>query len=212
MGLNTKGALQTSLEQYTKTIRRWENVMEALLHVAIGIGLSTAAGFRILVPFLVMGVAAHTGYLSLAPEMAWMGSTPAIVGFAIATLLEVLIYFIPVVDNIMDAIELPLAAIAGTVLTAAVTSDIDPFLRWSLALIAGGSVAGGTEAFMGLARLASTAAAGPIGNIAVSSAELVSATILSVLAILVPILALVVLVVLVYLTFGRRGKRRHSDS
>lgn len=186
--------------------------MEALLHVAIGIGLSAAAGFRILVPFLVMGVAAHTGYLSLAPEMAWMGTTPAIVGFAIATLLEVLVYFIPVVDNIMDAVELPLAAIAGTVLTAAVTSDIDPFLRWSLALIAGGSVAGGTEAFMGLTRLASTATAGPVGNIAVSLAELASSSILSVLAIVVPIIVLVVLLVLIFLAFRRWGKRRRWDS
>lgn len=182
--------------------------MEALLNVAIGIGLSAAAGFRILVPFLVMGIAAHTGYLKLAPEMAWMGTTPAIIGFAIATLLEVLVYFIPVVDNVMDAIELPIAAIAGTILTAAVTSDLDPFFRWSLALIAGGTVAGGTEAFMGLARLASTAAAGPVGNIAVSSAELASSTILSILAIVVPILVLVILLVLIVITFGRRGQRR----
>jgi Domain of unknown function (DUF4126) len=186
--------------------------MEALLHVAIGIGLSTAAGFRILVPFLVMGVAAHSGYLKLAPEMAWMGTTPAIIGFAIATALEVLVYFVPIVDNVMDVIELPLAAIAGTILTAAVTADLDPYLRWSLALVAGSSVAGTTEAFMGLSRLASTAAAGPFGNIAVSSAELASSTILSVLSITVPILVIVLLLVLLFITFGRRRRRRHWDS
>jgi hypothetical protein len=139
--------------------------MDVLLHLALGIGLSTAAGFRILVPFLVAGVAAQQGYLALSPSMTWMGTTPAILALAAATALEVLIYFVPVVGNLMDAVELPAAAIAGTVLTAAVTGgDMHPFLQWSLALIAGGGVASSTQAFTGLARLASTAAGGPAGN------------------------------------------------
>ncbi|WOD41734.1 DUF4126 domain-containing protein [Nodosilinea sp. E11] len=186
--------------------------MDLLLHVAIGIGLSAAAGFRILVPFLIAGIAAQQGYLALSPGMAWMASTPAIIAFVVATVLEVLIYFVPIVDNVMDAVELPAAAIAGTVLTAAVTGgDINPFLQWSLALIAGGSVASGTQAFTGLARLASTAAAGPVGNIAVSTTELVSSTILSVLAIAVPILVVLVVGVLMYLLFRRRRRKWRSS-
>ncbi len=108
---------------------------DALLHIAIGLGLSVA-GFRILVPFLMMSIAAYTGHLKLAPEMAWVGTKEASVAFAIATILEVLVYFIPVVDNFMDLIEVPAAAIAGTVLTATVTSDLNPLLRWSLVAIA----------------------------------------------------------------------------
>jgi hypothetical protein len=186
--------------------------MDVLLHVGIGIGLSAAAGFRILVPFLVAGIAAHQGYLTLSPSMAWMSSTPAIFAFAIATLLEVLIYFVPVIDNLMDAVELPAAAIAGTVLTAAVTGgDMSPFLQWSLALIAGGGVASGTQAFTGLTRLASTVAAGPAGNIAVSITELASSTILSVLAIAVPILVMVLVAVLMYLLFRLRGRKWRSS-
>lgn len=183
--------------------------MDVLLHIAIGIGLSAAAGFRILVPFLVAGVASQQGYLTLSPGMAWMSTTPAILALAAATALEVLIYFVPVVDNLMDAVELPAAAIAGTVLTAAVTGgDMNPFLQWSLALIAGGGIASGTQAFTGLARLASTAAGGPVGNIAVSTTELASSTILSVLAIAVPILVMIVVGVLLYLVFRRRGRKR----
>jgi len=86
--------------------------MELLLHAAIGIGLSAAAGFRILVPFLVMSIAANTGHLKLAPEMDWMGTQAAIIAFAIAATIEVLIYFVPVVSNLMDVIEVPAAAIA----------------------------------------------------------------------------------------------------
>lgn len=183
--------------------------MDVLLHIAIGIGLSAAAGFRILVPFLIAGVAAQQGYLTLSPSMAWMGTTPAILALAAATALEVLIYFVPVVDNLMDAVELPAAAIAGTLLTAAVTGgDMSPFLQWSLALIAGGGIASSTQAFTGLTRLASTAAGGPVGNIAVSTTELASSTILSVLAIAVPILVLILVGVLLYLSFRRRGRKR----
>lgn len=183
--------------------------MDVLLQIAIGIGLSAAAGFRILVPFLIAGVAAQQGYLTLSPSMAWMGTTPAILALAAATALEILIYFIPVVDNVMDAVELPAAAIAGTVLTLAVTGgEMTPFLQWSLALIAGGGVASSTQAFTGLTRLTSTAAAGPVGNIAVSTTELASSTILSVLAIAVPILVLIVVGVLLYLVFRRQGRKR----
>lgn len=187
--------------------------MDVLLQIAIGIGLSAAAGFRILVPFLIAGVAAQQGHLTLSPDLAWMGTTPAILALAAATALEVLIYFIPVVDNFMDAVELPAAAIAGTVLTVAVTGgEMNPFLQWSLAVIAGGGVASSTQAFTGLTRLASTAAAGPVGNIAVSTVELASSTILSVLAIAVPLLVLIVVGVLLYLAFRQRGRKRRRIS
>ena len=182
--------------------------MESLLAIAVGIGLSAAAGFRILIPFLVMSIAAHAGHLKLAPEMAWMGSREAIIAFAIAAVIESAVYFIPVVNNIMDVIEVPAAAIAGTILTATVTSDLSPFLRWSLALIAGGTIAGGTEALMGFTRLTSTAVAGPVGNAAVSSAELASSSILSILAIAVPILVLIVIVLLFFLVFWQRRRWR----
>lgn len=181
--------------------------MEILLQAAIGIGLSAAAGFRILIPFLVMSIAANTGYLKLAPEMEWMATQTAIIAFAIAACVEVLVYFVPVVSNAMDLIEVPAAAIAGTILTAAVTSDMSPFLRWSLAAIAGGGIAGGTEALMSFTRLASIAVAGPVGSVTVSSAELGSSAVLSMLAIALPILTLVVVAVLAFLVL-RRLKRR----
>jgi hypothetical protein len=185
--------------------------MDVLLHIAIGLGLSAAAGFRILVPFLIAGIAAQQGHLTLTPNMTWMSTTPALIALTAATALEVLVYFVPVVDNLMDAVELPAAAIAGTVLTLAVTGgDMNPFLQWSLALIAGGGVASSTQAFTGLTRLASTAAGGPVGNIAVSTTELASSTILSVLAIATPILVVVIVGVLMYLIFRRQVRKRRT--
>jgi hypothetical protein len=182
--------------------------MDMVLHAAIGIGLSAAAGFRILVPFLFAGIAAREGYLTLSPGMAWMANDTAILAMTVATALEVLVYFIPVVDNLMDAVEVPAAAIAGIILTASVTGDMDPFLRWSLALIAGGTISSSTAAFTSLSRLASTAAAGPFGNIAVSTVELASSTVLSILAILMPVVVVIVVAILLYLAFRRRRRQQ----
>jgi hypothetical protein len=140
--------------------------------------------------------------------MAWIGSQDAMVAFAVGSALEVMVYFIPVVANLMDLIEVPAAAIAGTIITASVTGDMSPFLRWSLAAIAGGTVAGGTEALMSFTRLASTAVAGPAGTVAVSSAELLTSTTLSILAIAVPVLSLILLGVLVYWVWRQRRRRR----
>lgn len=181
--------------------------MDILLEIAVGLGLSAAAGFRILIPFLVMGIAANAGHLTLAPEMAWISSQPALIALAVAALLEVLVYYIPVVANFMDLIEVPAAAVAGAILTATVTSDLSPFLRWSLALIAGSTIAGGTGATLGLTRLGATAVAGPVGDAAVATAELGSSAILSILAIAVPIFTLILLAVLFFFIL-RRTRRR----
>ena len=183
----------------------WDHLIAALT----GIGLAAACGFRVFVPPLLAGFAFRHGWLDAPQALEWMATTPAIIAFAVATMIEVLVYLVPVVDNLMDAVELPAAAIAGTMLTAAVVGeDMSPFLQWSLALIAGGTVASGTQAFTGLARLASTAAAGPVGNIAVSGTELASSTVLSVLAIATPILVLLVVIALFFLIFRRRRWRR----
>jgi hypothetical protein len=80
------------------------NPWELGLALCIGVGLAAACGFRIFVPLLAMAVAARADWLSLGEGFAWIGSTPAIAAFAIATLVEILGYCIPWVDNALDAI------------------------------------------------------------------------------------------------------------
>jgi hypothetical protein len=116
--------------------------METLLSICIGIGLSAACGFRIFVPPLVMSVASVFGHLTLSPNFAWMGSYPALIAFAVATCIEIVAYYIPWVDNLLDTVATPIAIAAGTVVTASLIPDTDPMLQWSVALIAGGGAAG----------------------------------------------------------------------
>lgn len=164
--------------------------METLLSIAVGISLSAACGFRVFVPLLVMNLASQSGQLHLSSGFEWIGSYYATVAFGTATIVETLGYYIPWLDHVLDIVATPSAIIAGIVATASTVTDLSPFLKWTLALIAGGGMAGlvqGTTVALRTKSLVSTAG---IGNPLVSTLELIGSMITALLAILAPILCL----------------------
>lgn len=165
--------------------------MEIFLSVCLGIGLSAACGFRVFVPLLCLSIAAKAGFVNLVPTFAWIGTTPAIIAFSVATAAEIAAYYVPWVDNALDSIAVPLATVAGIVATASVVTNVDPFWRWTLAVIAGGGIAGATQVATTKARLTSTATTGGLANPVLATVESASATILSVLSVVWPIVAFV---------------------
>jgi len=180
--------------------------METLLGMAVGIGLSAACGFRVFLPLLVMNLASLSGQLHLASGFAWIGSYYATVAFATATIVEVFGYYIPWLDHALDIAATPAAIIAGTVATASLVTDMSPFLKWTLALIAGGGIAGlvqGTTVILRAKSLISTAG---IGNPSVSTLELVGSMITALLAILVPILCLALIAFLCIFVIRKAGR------
>jgi len=180
--------------------------METLLGIAVGIGLSAACGFRVFVPLLVMNLASLSGHLHLASGFAWIGSYGATVAFGTATIVEVLGYSIPWLDHVLDAVATPAAIIAGTVATASLVTDISPFLKWTLALIAGGGIAGLVQgATVGLRATSSVSTAG-IGNPLLSTLELVGSIVTALLAILVPILCLALIAFLCIFVMRKAGR------
>ncbi len=181
--------------------------METALSICVGIGLSAACGFRVFVPLLAISVAALSGHLTLAQGFEWIGTYPALIAFSVATCLEIAGYYIPWVDHILDSIATPAAIIAGTLVSASVVTDLSPFLKWTLAVIAGGGAAGLVQGTTVVARGASTLTTGGLANPLVSTLELAGAVAISVLAILVPILALLLLAGLL-LILGRRWFRK----
>ena len=163
--------------------------MEIILALCLGITLSAAAGFRVFLPPLAMSVAALHGDLNLASEFAWLGTYPAAIALGIATVVEILAYYIPVVDNFLDTIEIPTAIAVGTLLTAANLGDIDPLLQWAIAAVAGGGSAGIIGGLTSASRLASTGATGGMGNFIIATIEDLSSAVLSLLALTLPFLA-----------------------
>jgi len=168
--------------------------METLLSIMIGLGLSAACGFRVFVPLLVTSIAANSGHLELAPSFQWLGSPMAIGAFGLATVLEVGAYYVPWLDHLLDTVATPAAVVAGTMITASMATDMSPALRWTLAAIAGGGIAGAVQATSVLARGFSFATTGGLANPIVATAEMGGSIAASVLAIALPAVAAVLMV------------------
>ncbi len=180
--------------------------LDTVLGILIGIGLSAACGFRVFVPLLVMNLAATMGLLNLSSGFEWIGTPYATVAFATATCLEILAYYIPWLDHALDVVASPAAVVAGMVATASVVTDVSPFLKWTLAIIAGGGIAGLVQGATVTLRAKSTLFTGGLGNFLVSTFELLGATLTAVLAILVPLLCLALIVLLLFYAIRKTGQ------
>lgn len=165
--------------------------MEQLLSVLVGVGLSAACGFRVFVPLLVMSIAARSGHLTLSESFAWLSSWPALLAFSLATLLEIAAYYVPWLDNLLDGLASPAAVVAGIVVTAACITDLSPFLKWSLGVIAGGGAAGTVQALTVTARATSSTTTGGMGNPILATLEAGLSAFMALMALVLPVLAMV---------------------
>jgi len=172
--------------------------MEIILSIILGVSLSAACGFRVFVPLLIMSIASLAGHLTLNPGFQWIGSYPALIAFAVATVLEIAAYYIPWLDNILDSIAIPAAFVAGVIVSASCISGMSPFLKWALAVIAGGGSAAVVQGLTTVARGISTITTKGGGNAYISTGEAVSSIVISILAIAVPVIVVVVVIFLVY--------------
>ena len=124
----------------------------------------------------------------------------------VAALAEVLAYYVPVIDNLLDTLATPAALVAGTVVSAAVMTDVPPMVKWTAAVVAGGGIAGLTQGVTGMLRAHSTIFTGGLGNAAIATAELGGALLISFLALAAPAaaIALVILFLLLAIRLLRR--------
>jgi hypothetical protein len=153
-----------------------------------------------------MNLAALTGHLHPAPGFDWIGSYYATVAFSTATVVEVFAYYIPWLDHFLDLIASPAAVIAGTIATASMVMEMSPFLKWTLAVIAGGGAAALVQGATVALRTKSSVLTAGLGNPLVSSAEWVGSMVTSLLAIIVPILCLVLMGAFCILVIRKAGR------
>ena len=180
--------------------------LASFVGVALGIGLAAATGFRVFVPLLVAGLAAHFGHLPLSDGFQWLASTPALVALGTAAVFEVLAYYIPGVDHVLDVIASPATVAAGIVASAAVMTDLPPSILWPVAIIGGGGIAGLTKGSTALLRAKTGIMTGGLANPAVSTAETVGATGLSLFALALPVLCLLLVIALLVWATRKAGK------
>jgi hypothetical protein len=184
--------------------------IDTLLSVCLGLGLAAACGFRVFVPLLVMSIASLTGHLELSGQFSWIATIPAAITFAAATLLEIGAYYIPWLDNLLDTVASPAAVIAGVVVSASVITGMDPYLKWTLAVIAGGGVAGAVQVLTTGTRGASTLTTAGLGNPFVSTFEAGGSVVTAILAVVAPILTVILVAVFLLLVFFRIGRNRRQ--
>ena len=186
--------------------------IQLLTGLCIGLGLSAACGFRVFVPILGVSLAHRAGHLELGSGFEWLGGELALIVLLIATIIEVSAYFVPWVDNMLDTIAMPAAVVAGTMMTGAMTGEMSPLLKWSLAAIAGGGAAAAVQTITTVVRGTSSATTGGIGNPIVSTGELAGSAGITAMALFIPIAAVVILTMIIFYLGYRLTKKKSKTT
>ncbi|HPT14072.1 MAG TPA: DUF4126 domain-containing protein [Bacteroidales bacterium] len=185
---------------------------ETITAIALGIGLSASCGFRVFVPLLVASIAARSGIIPLQESFVWLGSWPAIICFGVATIVEIMAYYIPFVDNLLDTITTPLAIGAGSLLMTSVLPIDSEMMKWVTGIIIGGGAAATIQGGSVIARLGSSKLTAGLGNPVVATGEHAAAFGTSILALVMPVFVALVFIFLagfIFMKFGNRlfGKK-----
>jgi hypothetical protein len=165
------------------------DTMETLLAACLGFALAAACGLRVFLPLFALSLASRFGWVEVTGGFAWVSGTPALVAFGVALALEVTAYYVPWLDNLLDAAAAPLAVGAGILVAAAVLTDVPPLVRWSVAIVAGGGAAAGMQGLTTVARAFTSFATAGLGNFVVATGELLFSGMLTVVAFVLPLLA-----------------------
>lgn len=169
-----------------------------LVSIAVGLGLAAACGFRVFLPLFLISLMSHLGFLHLAGTFEWMSSLPALIAFGTATLLEVVAYYVPFVDNLLDTVATPAAILAGALAMMTQVGDHNPLLAYSLAAVAGAGAAGAVQGLTTITRHFSSLATAGFGNPILATAEAGLSILMSLAAIFVPFLALFAVLAVLY--------------
>lgn len=183
---------------------------ETIISICLGIGLAASVGFRVFLPLFALSLAAYFDMWELNASWLWIGSLTAVITFGVATLIEILAYYVPLVDNLLDAIAVPLATIAGTAVMVSTVADLNPIISWALAIIAGGGTAAAIKSAAGASRVTSTISTAGFGNPVVTTIETGASFVISIFSIFLPIIAFVLVLFVLLVIFKLYKKIRHS--
>ena len=169
----------------------WPLLETWVLPAFLGLGLAAATGLRTFLPLLMLAGCVRLGLfgISINPQVAWLGSTPMLVGLAVATVAELAADKIPIVDHGLSAVGTVTRPLAGALAAGAVFAHADPAVAAIAGLIIGVPTALAFHSVQSTTRVASTAATAGIGNPVLSAAEDVGSALLAAVAIVAPVIA-----------------------
>lgn len=187
---------------------------QLILALCMGISLSAACGFRVFVPLLAVSLSVRYGGLGVNDTFAWVGTDAALICLSVATVVEVLAYYLPVVDHALDVVNTPLALIAGSIITCGLLPDMPDFAQWGIGIVGGAGAAGVIQAGTATLRGVSSATTATVGNPILATLENILSVLGSILAIVVPVVAVIGLLIVLYVVYRiiRRLRRRRAQS
>ncbi|WP_375446342.1 DUF4126 domain-containing protein [uncultured Fibrella sp.] len=184
-------------------------MIDWILSACVGLGLAACCGFRVFVPMLVAALGTKLGLIGTMPGYEFIASWPAIIGLSIATSFELGAYYIPWLDNVLDTVAMPVAIVAGTLLSTSFLHVNDEMVRWALSLMLGGGAAGLVQAGTSLLRLGSVATTGGLANPVVATGENAASLILSILTVFLPLFAFALIAcLLIFVVVRLLGRRK----
>jgi hypothetical protein len=174
--------------------------LSTLSAIMAGICLSAAAGLRVFLPILALGLAARFGLLEVGEQFAWLASDPVLMVVGLAAVMEVGTYYIPWVDNLLDILATPAALGGGTIIVASLLPEMNSAMQWGTAAALGGGSAGIVQVSTVLLRGLSTASSGGLANPLVSTGETAGSLFAIMMALLIPVVfGVIVIAILIWL-------------
>ncbi|CAA7385891.1 DUF4126 domain-containing protein [Chryseobacterium fistulae] len=185
-----------------------------IISAFIGLGLAAATGFRVFLPMFAVSLASYFHWIPMNEQFEWLASIPSLITTGTATIIEILAYYMPFIDNLLDTLSIPMATIAGSILFASQFTELGTFFQWALALIAGGGTAATISSGFAGIRAVSAVTTGGLGNPIVGTTETAGAGIMSFLAMITPIIAGICTIILIICIFilGRNAWRKLKNT
>ncbi len=191
------------------------NEIDILVAASLGLGLAAASGFRVFIPPFLYGLSLRLDMVPISIPITgiseWMASDIGLIVLGVAMIVEILGYYVPWIDNLLDTIASPAAIIAGVMMMSSTLSDTHPALQWGASIVAGGGVSGTIQIGTVATRAVSTATTGGFANPIVSTIEAGACIVCTILAILLPLIALLLVIVLVGYS-GKQVNRRFLNN
>ena len=187
-------------------------MQEFFISLCVGIALSACSGFRVFVPMLIANLATRFDVFDLSQGFEWLSSPMATYVLGAATIAEILAYYIPFIDNLLDTVATPASFIAGTILTTSFLKIDSPELQWTLGILAGGGMAGTIQSGTGLLRSASSKFTGGVGNSLLATFENFISIVFSLLTLWLPILVAIFGILLFVFLLRKITKRLQSKN
>lgn len=175
--------------------------MDLYLKILIGLGLSAASGFRLFVPFAVLSIFTISGIYNTTSTPYIFSSDLFLVIFIILSVSEVLLFYNPWIDNMLDLISTPASIFSGIILTYFVLYDTEIYLRLLISVILGGLVSLNVQLLTVKARSSTSIFSKGNGNQIVSTIENISSIFISILVLKFPLAGIFVSAIIIYLIY-----------